>query len=77
MNFDFLQHPEEMTDRELEGEYQAVNSARFDELINDDEISYQVKQDLLEHKWEVEQEQKKRENGEWVYPLYAFNIFDF
>lgn len=77
MYIDFLEHPENMSDEELENEFKALNSPQFDEVINDDRIRFEVRSDLLEHKHEVIQEKNRRESGEWAIPLYQFGLFDF
>ena len=74
---DILEQPHNMSDSELDGEYQAVNSSRFDELIEDEEIDYLKKIKLLEYKDKVIHEKNYRDNGDWAIPLYSFGLFDF
>ncbi len=77
MYLDIFQYPEEMTGKQLEAEFKAVNSTRFDSLIADDDISFEMKQELLEHKHEVIQEMNYRKGESMFYPLAAFGFFDF
>lgn len=76
MYLDFIKHPEEMTDEELEAEYKVVHSDDFYACFEADYLSPKIKSDLLEHKNEVIQEKRFRDGESAFYPVMTFGFLD-
>lgn len=77
MYSDFLIDPKDMTDKELELEWEAVNSEKFNDALISVELPNRIREDFLDHKFEVEKELRFRKNEEWIYPITNMGFFNF
>ena len=62
------------SDEELLEEIEAINNL-YDEIMANPQISDDLKDKLREHAYIIQEEKKKRDEGEeWIYPLTSFGI---
>lgn len=65
-----------MTDRALDAEIACFERARR-EILDCEEVSDFVKEEVREHYRKVAQEAEKRDREEWIYPVDAFFLNDW
>lgn len=62
------------SDEELLEEIEAIDNL-YDGITQDPQISDDLKEKLREHAYIIQEEKKRRDEGdEWIYPLVSFGL---